>query len=740
MLPQTFFQRLMDGFELTSKNEREEHEIISSNQEKQFKKLAIFAGNDFLGLSRHPTIATAMAKHGTGPRGSPLVCGHTDYHRALESALANLKKKEACLVFTSGFGANMAVMVAIVSIVPVIYEGEGRRPTKEEKVAIFSDALNHASIVDGLKLAEKQGGVQFVAVGRHAFRATYYVAMASRQPTTSPWLPGSCTEIMDVCMYHARPQHPTQVTMHVPNTPTQVAMHSQRPTRSSCTPSDLVGRQAVPATKLSQLRFLHVLPSCSRCMPTAIIAAIRAVKSAAIIAAIAQLLEDEQRVLRLRLHKVPKPHRLIEENLQEAGFWYVTFVRDYKLVPGLISALIERWRPETHTFHLSCGECTITLEDVALQLGVQTNGMPVVMSHEFNNVAQLCSLFLGKTPVPPECKGWHVRLSWLKNEFQLQPNSTEHEIIYATRAYILQLIGGILMPDKSGSYVHTQYLLFLRNFENNRQYSWGSTILAFLYREMCKASLVVNDNNTAEIGGCLLLLQSWAWHRLPFLTPISRTAVDFPLAGRWRHKIEGTGLVHNNIKEFRLKIDIKAKKVLRQFHFHQPIPRSPWDHDLLQILDGRRQVNWVETHDQLYRFDGRRKENVNWVEKHATYINAWNNRASFMPTLDGIQDDDFNFETSAYLTYFLDNGKPILTIIVERRQFLRFKKRFGKAEYSLPSWSGSSSQQPEAEMKDMDNSAPQPFGDAYIPEFVQPDASIYSPIFSSTYDFEHMSV
>ncbi|KAE8725025.1 hypothetical protein F3Y22_tig00009023pilonHSYRG00147 [Hibiscus syriacus] len=296
-------------------------------------------------------------------------------------------------------------------------------------------------------------------------------------------------------------------------------------------------------------------------------------------------LEDEQRVLRLRLHKVPKPHPLIEENLQEAGFWYITFVRDYKLVPGLISALIERWRPETHTFHLPCGECTITLEDVAMQLGVQTNGMPVVMSHDLIRWTNFATCFLGKRPYHQSVKG-----------------------------------GG--------------------------QYSWGSAILAFLYREMCKASLVVNDNNTVEIGGCLLLLQSWAWHRLPFLTPISRTAMEA--------KIEGTGLVHNNIKEFRLKIDIKAKKefnwrpymneelfaliphdildgfqywcavtplinfafveiqfgdrVLRQFHFHQPIPRSPWAHDLLQNLDGRRPVNWVETHDDLHRFDGRRKE------------------------------------------------------------------------------------------------------------------------------------
>ncbi|MBA0645769.1 hypothetical protein Goklo_013825 [Gossypium klotzschianum] len=45
-----------------------------------------------------------------------------------------------------------------------------------------------------------------------------------------------------------------------------------------------------------------------------------------------------------------------------------------KLDPTLINALVERWRPETHTFHLPCSECTITLENMALQMGLPMDG------------------------------------------------------------------------------------------------------------------------------------------------------------------------------------------------------------------------------------------------------------------------------------------------------------------------------------------------------------------------------
>ncbi|KAK5832736.1 hypothetical protein PVK06_016539 [Gossypium arboreum] len=61
---------------------------------------------------------------------------------------------------------------------------------------------------------------------------------------------------------------------------------------------------------------------------------------------------------------------LIENYLKEAGYWHVANIgQGCKLDPKLISAFVERWRPEMHTFHLPYGECIITLKDVQLHLG-----------------------------------------------------------------------------------------------------------------------------------------------------------------------------------------------------------------------------------------------------------------------------------------------------------------------------------------------------------------------------------
>ncbi|KAI8564548.1 hypothetical protein RHMOL_Rhmol03G0189900 [Rhododendron molle] len=128
---------------------------------QKFRKLLLFSGNDYLGLSTHPVISKAAAKaalaHGMGPKGSALICGYTNYHILLESCMADLKSKEDCLLCPTGFAANMALMTTLGSV-GSLFSTRGK-PLKDDRVAIFSDALNHASMIDGIRLAERQGSV-----------------------------------------------------------------------------------------------------------------------------------------------------------------------------------------------------------------------------------------------------------------------------------------------------------------------------------------------------------------------------------------------------------------------------------------------------------------------------------------------------------------------------------------------------------------------------------------------------
>jgi len=100
-----------------------------------------FSSNDYLGLANHPDLIRAsqraMEKFGFGSGASRLLCGGSSLHEELEKKTAKFKGTESALVFNSGYAAN-------TGIIPVI-AGEGD--------AIFSDELNHASIIDGCRLS-----------------------------------------------------------------------------------------------------------------------------------------------------------------------------------------------------------------------------------------------------------------------------------------------------------------------------------------------------------------------------------------------------------------------------------------------------------------------------------------------------------------------------------------------------------------------------------------------------------
>ncbi|KAK5826294.1 hypothetical protein PVK06_021211 [Gossypium arboreum] len=196
------------------------------------------------------------------------------------------------------------------------------------------------------------------------------------------------------------------------------------------------------------------------------------------------------------------PSPLIENYFQEAGFWHVaTISRGCKLDPKLISALIERWRPETHTFHLPCGECTITLEDVQLQLGLQVDGYAVTGSTQSADWGPICYELLGA--ILENINRGRIEMNWLQDTFlEWDNDSTKLERIRYSRVYIIEMIGDYLMLDLSRNCVHLIWLLKLVDFRVAGELSWGSTVLATLYREMCGAT----RPNKAKIGGCLSLL------------------------------------------------------------------------------------------------------------------------------------------------------------------------------------------------------------------------------------------
>ncbi|MCZ6561335.1 MAG: 8-amino-7-oxononanoate synthase, partial [Deltaproteobacteria bacterium] len=102
------------------------------------------SSNNYLGLANHPAIRAAakeaIDRYACGSGASRLISGNMTLHLELEESIAKLKGAEAALVFNSGFQANVGLLSTLV--------GEGD--------VIFSDALNHASIIDGCRLSRAE--------------------------------------------------------------------------------------------------------------------------------------------------------------------------------------------------------------------------------------------------------------------------------------------------------------------------------------------------------------------------------------------------------------------------------------------------------------------------------------------------------------------------------------------------------------------------------------------------------
>ncbi|KAL8470402.1 hypothetical protein ACS0TY_033036 [Phlomoides rotata] len=200
-----------------------------------------------------------------------------------------------------------------------------------------------------------------------------------------------------------------------------------------------------------------------------------------------------------------------------------------------------------------------------------------------------------------------ILLSSLSERLQHMPaidiDTPQEAVDQYARGCALLLLGCLMMPDSNRCSVSLLYLGFIENVARAGTYSWGSAVLADLYRELCTASQA--DKST--IVGALSLLQ-FIWEPYNFTSPDIAGLGPRCLTLIWMSQCP---LINIDIVEIH-----HPNRVLRQFGMVQGIP-----------------PHIAATHASLHDIGRRGRVGFDWVRKHAQWIDYWRIKSLFSPTV-----------------------------------------------------------------------------------------------------------
>ncbi|XP_071736346.1 serine/threonine-protein phosphatase 7 long form homolog [Rutidosis leptorrhynchoides] len=344
------------------------------------------------------------------------------------------------------------------------------------------------------------------------------------------------------------------------------------------------------------------------------------------------------------------PNETINEHVQvyldNVGLGLLAKLGKQRLDWSLVTAMIERWRPETHTFHLPIDG------DVFSGIWYETNDsdwIPFVETY-----LGISRQAIGNGGI---LRG-RILISVLITKLNEEVGDTIESHQQRARVYILAMMGGILFSDANAYDVPLSFLHTIVDLSPANRISWGSAVLSHLYRNLCKAA---TNYEAKAINGSLLLVQQWVYERIPSLAPILRTDVrkipedlppnqisliPAPYGSRWHGKRTNKNTPAHFIWQpyddelfARLPEQCTADRplwsyrgpiifwatiethlpdrVCRQFGWGQPIP-------------GVEYLLPTQTHHQLHKTNLSMKRSVDMSANapQATYIAEWNDRAN----------------------------------------------------------------------------------------------------------------